>query len=102
MVLNLRITRRQLRKIICELTDAEKNAQGIGVDALKAFLLDELFPKEKQMTIEDAIEQSEGSGEQSEGSGEQLALGRMHSAHRMIRFRSLRSLSSSSVRCDRT
>ena len=66
MGLILRITRRQLRKIICELTDAEKNAQGIGVDALKAFLLDELFPKEKQMSIEDAIKQSEGSGFDSE------------------------------------
>ncbi len=62
----MRITRRQLRKIICELTDAEKNSQGIGVDALKAFLLDDLFPKEKQMSIEDAIEQSEGSGFDSE------------------------------------
>ena len=62
----MRITRRQLRHIICELTDAEKNAQGIGVDALRTYLLDDLFPNEKSLSIKDAIEQSEGAGFDSE------------------------------------
>ena len=62
----MKITRQQLRKIICEVTAAEKNSQGIGVEALKAFLLDDLFPKEKQLSIKDALEQSEGAGFDSE------------------------------------
>lgn len=62
----MRITRRQLRRIICELSDAEANAQGIGPEAIKAYILDELLPKEKKLSMKDLIQQSEGAGFESE------------------------------------
>ena len=54
----MKISLSELRKIIKEAT----TGQGVGDQAVRAFLLDELLVDNDELTLEDVIEQSEGAG----------------------------------------
>tara|TARA_Y100001970_G_C14254249_1_gene874002 strand:- start:1923 stop:2174 length:252 start_codon:yes stop_codon:yes gene_type:complete len=58
----MKISLSELRKIIKEAT----TGQGVGDQAVRAFLLDELLVDNDELTLDDIIEQSEGAGFDSE------------------------------------
>lgn len=62
----MKITRRQLRKIIKEVSSVAANDEGIGDKAIRNWLLDELLVDPKGLTLEDVLQQSEGAGFESE------------------------------------
>ena len=58
----MKITRRQLRQIIREVSDATEAGEGVGTKAIRAFLIDELLVDNDELTLEDVLQQSEGAG----------------------------------------
>ena len=58
----MKITRRQLRKIIQEAILREQADDGTGDTAIRAFVVDELLATGDDLTREDIIQQAEGAG----------------------------------------
>jgi len=62
----MKISLSELRKIIKEAAAATSSGDGVGDQAVRAFLLDELLVDNDELTLDDVIEQSEGAGFDSE------------------------------------
>lgn len=58
----MKVTRRQLRKLIKEVLLFEQLDDGTGESAIRAFIVDELLADESDLTREDIIQQAEGAG----------------------------------------
>tara|TARA_B100000519_G_scaffold203338_1_gene225722 strand:+ start:5223 stop:5486 length:264 start_codon:yes stop_codon:yes gene_type:complete len=58
----MKVTRRQLRKLIKEVLLLEQLDDGTGDSAIRAFIVDELLADEDELTREDIIQQAEGAG----------------------------------------
>ena len=69
----MRLTRRQLRSIIKETLLLEQTGEGVGGDAIQSFIVNDLLAKEKEMKLEDILEQSEGAGFDSKEAEEVVA-----------------------------
>ena len=62
----MKISLSELRKIIKEAAASTASGEGVGDQAVRAFLLDELLVDNDELTLDDIIEQSEGAGFDSE------------------------------------
>ena len=62
----MKISLSELRKIIKEAVASTASGEGVGDQAVRAFLLDELLVDSDELTLDDIIEQSEGAGFDSE------------------------------------
>ncbi len=58
----MKVTRRQLRKLIKEVLLFEQLDDGTGESAIRAFIVDELLADEADLTREDIVQQAEGAG----------------------------------------
>ena len=67
----MKLTRRKLREIIKETLLLEQ--EGVGSDAVQAFILNDLLEEGEEMTLEDILEQSEGAGFDSKEAEEVVA-----------------------------
>ena len=62
----MKITRRQLRQIIKEVSDTVANSEGVGDKAIRTWLMDDLLEKNGEMEREEVLKQAEGAGFESE------------------------------------
>jgi hypothetical protein len=62
----VQITRSQLRKIIREVAASSANASGVGDNAIRSWLIDELLVDNSELTLSDILQQAEGAGFESE------------------------------------
>ena len=70
----MKITRRQIRRLISEILLVEEMGDGTGEKAIQAFIVDELLVQDEDFTREDVLQQAEGAGFDSKEVEEALDL----------------------------